>query len=121
MDPMVADALRKSAWSLMCSSAAGHARQMGNLCLPQFRGLLHEVAQKLDRLPAPETQPELQTRMSQAAESGFLVENISHADAMSRVCPRARQALFVEAEQLAGLELPETEEDSAALRAHCSA
>src|SRR4051812_35711079 len=121
MDPLIADALRKSAWSSMCSSAAGHARHMGALCLPEFRNLLERVAQSLARLPTPEMQPELQTRMKQAAESGFLVQNISHANAMSRLCPRARQALLVEAEQLASLELPKTEEGSAALRAQCSA
>jgi hypothetical protein len=101
MDEAVVAALRESNWQSIRGSALSHATLMGNSCLPEFREVILGVAQRFAQLPAPNTQDELNARISENAKVSSLISSIAHGSTMSNMVPRARQAIYDLAKALA--------------------
>jgi len=68
---------------------AMHSTAMSAKCLDPFNTLIAQVAQRFLRQPLPTDDHALQARRDASYRLNSKIRNIAHADAMSRMHPRA--------------------------------
>lgn len=97
--------MRDSLWHSICQGLQSHVHAMAMHKTPPIQHLMQLVAQKVTSQSSPQTEQELNDRLSQRMAASAIIGSLAHGDSMIQNRPTAYAEMLEESGKLANYDI----------------